>query len=440
MNDLTVGKPLQQIIKFAIPMMIGNLVQQLYNIVDAIVVGHVVGSEGLAAVSGSFTIIVFVTSIIIGLTMGAGVVYAQYFGAKDMQKLKQAISIGSISIFGITIILEIGSLCGLPWILKYMQIPVQIEEMTKSYLGIVLGGIFFVFLYNTMACILRAVGDSRTPLYFLILSALLNIGLDLFFTMKLGLGVKGAAIATVIAQGVSALCCMIYGYKKLSFLRNKAYKLKWDSGIFRQISQYAILTSIQQSIMNFGILMVQGLVNSFGVAAMAAFGAVTKIDAFAYMPVQDFGNAFATYVAQNKGAEKEERIKEGVKYAVRVIVVFCIIISIIVLISGKALIGIFVQQEEVLVIEMGLSYLRIVAPYYMLIGFLFMYYGYYRGNGQAGMSIILTVISLGTRVVLAYILASVPSIGLKGVWWAIPIGWALADCVGFWKRNNRRKK
>lgn len=437
MNDLTIGKPLQQIIKFAIPMMIGNLVQQLYNIVDAIVVGHVVGSEGLAAVSGSFTIIVFVTSIIIGLTMGAGVVYAQYFGAKDMQKLKQAICIGSISILGITIILEIGSLYGLTWILKCMQTPVQIEEMTKSYLGIVLGGIFFVFLYNTMACILRAVGDSRTPLYFLILSALLNIGLDLFFTMRLGLGVKGAAIATVIAQAVSALCCMIYGYKKLSFLRIKHYKLKWDSGIFMQISQYAILTSIQQSIMNFGILMVQGLVNSFGVTAMAAFGAVTKIDAFAYMPVQDFGNAFATYVAQNKGAEKEDRIKEGVKYAVRVIAVFCIIISILVLMNGRALIGIFVQQEEVLVIETGLDYLRIVAPYYMLIGFLFMYYGYYRGNGQAGMSIVLTVISLGTRVILAYGLASIPSIGLKGVWWAIPIGWALADCVGYWKWKNR---
>lgn len=190
MNDLTIGKPLQQIIKFAIPMMIGNLVQQCYNIVDAIVVGQVVGSEGLAAVSGSFTVTVFLLSIIIGLTMGAGVVYAQYFGAKDVQKLKQAISMGSFSILMITIILEVGSLYGLKWILRCMQIPVHIEGMTQSYLGIVLGGMIFVFLYNTMSCILRAVGNSRTPLYFLILSAIINIGLDLLFTIKLGLGVK----------------------------------------------------------------------------------------------------------------------------------------------------------------------------------------------------------------------------------------------------------
>ena len=424
MNDLTIGKPLQQIIKFAIPMMIGNLVQQCYNIVDAVVVGKVVGSEGLAAVSGSFTVIVFLSSIIIGLTMGAGVVYAQYFGAKDRQKLKQAISMGSISILIVTMILEVGSLYGLKWSLRCMQIPVHIEEMTKSYLGIVLGGMIFVFLYNTMSCILRAVGDSRTPLYFLILSAVINTGLDLLFTIKLGLGVKGVAIATVIAQGTSALCCMVYGYKKLSFLRFQASDLKWDGSIFKQTAQYAVLTSIQQSIMNFGILMVQGLVNSFGVTAMAAFGAVNKID------------AFATYVAQNKGAGKEERIKEGVRYAIRLIVIFCILISIIVLVKGRALIGIFVPSSEVLVIETGIQYLKIVAPCYMLIGFLFMYYGYYRGMGQAAMSIVLTIISLGTRVILAYGLATVPHIGLKGVWWAIPIGWALADVVGYWKQNK----
>lgn len=436
MNDLTIGKPLQQIIKFAIPMMIGNLVQQCYNIVDAVVVGKVVGSEGLAAVSGSFTVIVFLSSIIIGLTMGAGVVYAQYFGAKDRQKLKQAISMGSISILIVTMILEVGSLYGLKWILRCMQIPVHIEEMTKSYLGIVLGGMIFVFLYNTMSCILRAVGDSRTPLYFLILSAVINIGLDLLFTIKLELGVKGVAIATVIAQGISALCCMVYGYKKLGFLKFKASDLKWDGSIFKQTAQYAVLTSIQQSIMNFGILMVQGIVNSFGVTAMAAFGVVNKIDAFAYMPVQDFGNAFATYVAQNKGAEKAERIKEGVRYAIRLIVIFCILISIIVLVKGRALIGIFVPSSEVLVIETGIQYLKIVAPCYMLIGVLFMYYGYYRGMGQAAMSIVLTIISLGTRVILAYGLATIPHIGLKGVWWAIPIGWALADVVGYWKQKK----
>ena len=440
MNDLTTGNPLHQMIRFAIPMMVGNLIQQLYNIVDAVIVGHVVGSDGLAAVSGSFAVIVFITSIIIGLTMGAGVVYAQYFGAKDYEHLKQALYIGSFFILGITIVLEIGSLWGLTWIIKGMQIPIQIEEMTRSYLGIILGGTIFVFLYNTMACILRAMGDSRTPLYFLILSALLNMVLDLIFTINLGLGVRGAALATVIAQGISALACLFYGYKKLAFLKAIPHKLKWESGLFKQISKYAILTSIQQSIMNFGILMVQGLVNSFGVATMAAFGAVTKIDAFAYMPVQDFGNAFSTYVAQNKGAKKEERIEQGIRSAVRMIILFCGIISIFVLVKGRTLIGLFVQPGEVEVIDIGLGYLKIVAPYYVLIGFLFMYYGYYRGNGEATVSIILTIISLGTRVVLAYTLVRIPFIGLKGIWWAIPIGWALADGIGYWLRHKKKSK
>ncbi|MGL4737093.1 MAG: MATE family efflux transporter [Cellulosilyticaceae bacterium] len=434
MNDLTKGKPLQQIVQFAIPMMIGNLVQQLYNIVDAIVVGKFVGSDGLAAVSGSFTVMVFLTSIIIGLTMGAGVVYAQYFGAKNDHKLKQTILIGTLCICGVTIVIGVGSLYGLEWIIRGTQIPTEIRAMTRTYLSIVISGMIFVFLYNHVAAILRAIGDSRTPLYFLILSALINIVLDLLLTGVLHMGVQGVAVATFAAQGVSALLCVVYGWYKLKFLRFTREDLRWDKTLFSETMQYAVLTSIQQSIMNFGILMVQGLVNSFGVTAMAAFGVVNKIDAFAYMPVQDFGNAFATYVAQNKGAHQYGRIKEGVRYAVCLITGFCSIVSIVVLSMGEHLIRLFVRAEEQAVIETGLGYLQIVAPYYILIGFLFMYYGYYRGMGKAQMSILLTLISLGTRVALAYGLAAMPQIGLSGVWWAIPIGWALADSVGWWQQ------
>ncbi|MGL4343640.1 MAG: MATE family efflux transporter [Cellulosilyticaceae bacterium] len=432
MKDLTKGHPAKLIMTFAWPLMIGNLVQQLYNIVDAIVVGKFIGSDALAAVSSSFTVMVFLTSMIIGLTMGAGVVFAQYFGAKEVDKLRRAIVVAFVFVFGVTVVLELGVLLGIDGILTLTHIPAVIYGETRVYLQIIFYGLIFVFLYNALASLLRAVGDSKTPLYFLMVSALLNIVLDLVFVMVLDMGVAGVAWATLIAQAIAAVSCLIYSFKKLEILHIPLKELCWDQEIFVLTARYAVLTSIQQSIMNFGILMVQGLVNSFGTVAMAAFGAATKIDAFAYMPVQDFGNAFATYVAQNEGAGEKERVREGVRCVTKMICIFCAVISLGVLIGAEPLVGIFVNQEEVEVIQVGVGYLRVVAPFYILIGFLFMYYGYYRAIGKAQMSIVLTVISLGIRVVLAYSLAAIPTIGIEGIWWAIPIGWALADVVGYW--------
>lgn len=431
-KDLTVGNPMKLMIYFALPLIIGNLFQQFYNIVDSIIVGQFVGKEALASVSSSFTIMVFLTSIIIGLCMGAGVVFSQLFGADAICDLKSTIVMAGLFIMSITVVLEVGALLGLDWIIKFMNIPSELVSDTRSYLSIIFCGLFFVFLYNLVASLLRALGDSKTPLYFLILSAVLNVVLDLFFVLVLDQGVQGVAIATLIAQGVAAVLCIVYSFKKVNIIHIKLSEVTFNQNLFKRTAQYALLTSVQQAIMNFGILMVQGLVNSFGTAAMAAFGAATKIDAFAYMPVQDFGNAFATYVAQNEGAGKRERIHEGVRCVVKMICVFCIIISIAVTVFAGNLMTIFIKPEEVEVIAIGVGYLRVVAPFYMLIGFLFMYYGYYRGIGAAKMSIVLTIVSLGTRVILAYGLAALPSVGLQGVWWAIPIGWAFADGVGYW--------
>lgn len=387
MKDLTSGKPTGLIIAFAIPMIIGNLFQQMYNVVDSIIVGQFVGKNALAAVSSGFAVI--------------------------------------------TVVLMVGALVGLDVIMKFMNIPKALYVEAKNYLGIIFAGLFFVFLYNAMGSLLRALGDSKTPLYFLILSAVLNIVLDLVFVLGFNQGVQGVALATLIAQGVSALLCVIYSFKKLSILHMSLKEIVFDKEIFKITAKYAVLTSMQQSIMNFGILMVQGLVNSFGASAMAAFGVATKIDAFAYMPVQDFGNAFATYVAQNEGAGKRERVFEGVRCVVKMICLFCVVISLLVIIFSEQLMLIFIQPEEIEVIAIGVEYLRVVAMFYVLIGFLFMYYGFYRGIGNVQMSIVLTVISLGARVVLAYTLAAIPAIGLIGIWWAIPIGWTLADVIGY---------
>lgn len=429
-QDMTTGKPTKKILLFALPMLLGNIFQQVYNLVDTIVVGRFVGPDALAAVGSSFTMMTFITSVIIGLCMGAGVLISQLFGAKETVRMQRAISTSFTFILVITLIIMAITLIFIDPILKLFQTPVQIVEDTKTYLTFIFGGLIFTFLYNFATCLLRAIGDSKTPLYALIAACLINVVLDLVFVIVLHLGVMGAALATVIAQAVSALLGCIYAIKKLSFLQIQKENLIFDREMFRTTARYSVLTSVQQSIMNFGILMVQGLVNTFGATAMAAFAAAVKIDSFAYMPVQEFGNAFSTYVAQNVGAEKTDRIKQGVHSAIRTIILFCIVISSVVLIFARQLITIFVSASETAIIDIGAQYLYIVGVFYVLIGFLFMFYGFYRGIGQHSMSIILTILSLGTRVALAYLLAPTP-IGLVGIWWAIPIGWAIADLVGF---------
>lgn len=429
-QDMTTGKPTKKILLFALPMFLGNIFQQVYNLVDTIVVGRFVGPDALAAVGSSFTMMTFITSVIIGLCMGAGVLISQLFGAKETVRMQRAISTSFTFILVITLIIMAITLIFIDPILKLFQTPVQIVEDTKTYLTFIFGGLIFTFLYNFATCLLRAIGDSKTPLYALIAACLINVVLDLVFVIVLHLGVMGAALATVIAQAVSALLGCIYAIKKLSFLQIQKENLIFDREMFRTTARYSVLTSVQQSIMNFGILMVQGLVNTFGATAMAAFAAAVKIDSFAYMPVQEFGNAFSTYVAQNVGAEKTDRVKQGVHSAFRTIILFCIVISSVVLIFARQLITIFVSASETAIIDIGAQYLYIVGVFYVLIGFLFMFYGFYRGIGQHSMSIILTILSLGTRVALAYLLAPTP-IGLVGIWWAIPIGWAIADLVGF---------
>ena len=295
------------------------------------------------------------------------------------------------------------------------------------------------FLYNYFASFLRAIGNSVTPLAFLAVSAVLNIVLDLWFVIGLERGVAGAAEATVIAQYLSGIGIAVYALvrfpqvrsiRKIRFLRRECV---------REIVSFSTLTCVQQSVMNLGILMVQGLVNSFGSVVMAAFAAAVKIDAFAYMPVQDFGNAFSTFIAQNYGAKESERIHKGLKSAVCISMAFCVVISALVFAFAKPLMMIFVDAAEVEVIAEGVRYLRIEGAFYCGIGCLFLLYGLYRALGKPGMSVVLTIISLGTRVALAYLLSAIPTFGVKGIWWSVPIGWALADLVGLLYYKFRKK-
>lgn len=428
-KDLTKGPPLKIITLLSLPMIGGNLCQQLYNIVDSIVVGRFIGADALAAVGTAFALMVFLTSILLGLSMGSGVVFSQLFGAKNKAKLAESINLSFILIGLCALVITVITLCFTDFFIRLMQVPESIHGILKTYLRIIFWGTPFVFLYNWSASLLRALGNSKLPLFFLIVGAITNIILDLLFVLGFKMGVSGAALATIIAQAISGSLCFVYYLKLLPSLRLNLKTLKLDTALLRQIAVYSGLTALQQSIMNFGILMIQGLVNSFGVPVMAAFAAAVKIDAFAYMPVQDFGNAFGTYIAQNYGAGRKERIHQGIRSSLALIVCFCAVVTLLVVVFANQLMMIFIDPAETVIIAIGSRYLRIEGMFYVLIGFLFLFYGLYRGLGKIKISILLTVISLGTRVFLAYSLA--PVVGLTAIWAAIPIGWFLADLTGF---------
>lgn len=291
-GDLTQGGITTTLLQFTLPMLAGSLLQQCYNIADTLIVGQCIGANALAAVGSAYTLMVFLISILLGLSMGSGTVFSLQYGAGDLSALRRSIYVSFLLIGTVTILLNVAVFLWLDPILRWLQVPYDIYSLMRNYLWIIFWGIVFTFLYNFYAALLRAVGDSVTPLWFLAVSVVLNIGLDLFLILVLDQGIEGAAVATVIAQGTAASGILLYTYKIRPELRLHREDMRFDRSSLREITSFSTLTCVQQSVMNFGILMVQGLVNSFGTVVMAAFAAAVKIDSFAYMPVQEFGNAF----------------------------------------------------------------------------------------------------------------------------------------------------
>ena len=437
--DLTKGPVVKSMLMFAIPMILGDLLQQCYNIADTLIVGQFLGRDALAAVGSAFTLMTFLTSIILGLCMGSGALFSMRFGQRDEQALRENLCASFVFIALITVLLNALAFVCLNGLRTFLRVPAEVWGDMREYLFVIFMGIPAVFLYNYFASFLRAIGNSVIPLVFLAVSAVLNIALDLWFVIGLDRGVAGAAEATVIAQYLSGVGIAGYTLMRFSQVRS-IWKFRClRRARIREIVSFSTLTCVQQSVMNLGILMVQGLVNSFGAVVMAAFAAAVKIDAFAYMPVQDFGNAFSTFIAQNYGAKERARIRAGLKSAVCISMAFCIVISILVCIFARPLMAIFVDAGEAEIIQEGVRYLRIEGAFYCGIGCLFLLYGLYRALGRPGMSVVLTVISLGTRVALAYLLSAIPAIGVTGIWWSVPIGWVLADLTGLLYYKAQRK-
>ena len=439
-RNLTKGPITIQILLFALPLMLGNLLQQMYNIADTWVVGQFLGADALAAVGSSYTLMTFLTSILIGLCMGNGAAISMQYGSGNYPKIRQSVFMSLTLIGGITIVINVLVYVCFSGILWVLQIPQEIRPLMKDYLMIIFLGIPATCLYNYFANLLRAVGNSVIPLIFLAVSSILNVIMDLFFVLCLHWGIPGAAFATILSQWIAGVGIVIYTMLCFRELLPGREDLHFTRSTLKEISNLSILTCLQQSIMNFGILMVQGLVNSFGTAVMAAFAAAVKIDSFAYMPLQDFGNAFSTFVAQNFGAGRHDRIRRGIRSSMVTTTLFSILVSALVFAFAPQLMSLFVSPQETEIIAIGTEYLRIEGSFYIGIAYLFMLYGFYRAVTMPSMSVVLTVISLGTRVLLAYILASIPEIGYTGIWWSVPIGWALADIAGIWYYCSRRNK
>ena len=439
-RDLTQGSIPKGLLWFALPLICGNLFQQLYNLTDTWIVGRFIGEGALGAVGSSYTLLTFLTSILLGLCMGSAAYFSIQFGRGDMARLRQGIFQAFVLIGGLTLVLNMAVYLLLGGFLWLLRIPAEVAGLTRTYLLWIFGGIAATFLYNFFANLLRAVGDSATPLAFLGVSVGLNIGLDVLFVVPLHLGVMGAALATVIAQYASGLGLMAWAWKKYPALRVRREDMVWERRSLSNVFSLSFFTCLQQSVMNFGILLVQGLVNSFGTAVMAAFAVAVKIDTVAYMPVQDFGNAFSTFVAQNYGAGKRDRIRAGVKWAAACEVLFCLAVGGAVCLLAPRLLAFFAGAEAAEVIAIGTGYLRIEGSCYLGIGVLFLLYGYFRAVNRPAVSLVLTICSLGTRVALAYALSALPALGVTGIWLSIPIGWFFADTVGIvlWRRENRR--
>ncbi len=428
-KNLTRGPIVKTLLLFSVPMILGNILQQVYNIADTVIVGQFIGPDALAAVGSAYTLMTFLTSVIIGLCMGSGAVFSISYGAGEMDAMKENMWVSFWMIALVSLVLNLTVFLFTDPILHLLQVPAEVYTLMRGYIRIIFWGIGFTFLYNYFAFLLRAVGNSVAPLVFLAVASALNILLDLWFVVGLHKGAEGAAQATVIAQACAGIGLLFYTLVRMPALRLQKRHMKMRRAVLGRISGYSALTCAQQSVMNFGILMIQGLVNSFGMVVMAAFAAAVKIDTIAYMPAQEFGNAFSLFIAQNHGAGESDRVREGTKAAVRVSVLFCLLVSAVIFGFAGRLMQFFVDAGQREIIWEGVRYLRVEGSFYWGIGCLFLLYGFYRAVERPGMSLVLTIISLGTRVALAYLLA--PVFGVTAIWWAIPIGWVLADLTGW---------
>jgi putative MATE family efflux protein len=437
MQDLTNGNEGKLIFKFAAPMLLGNVFQQLFSVVDSVVVGNFVGKEALAAIGASFPIVFMLVSLIMGLVMGITVIISQYFGAKNFDRVISAIDTMYIaSAVGGLLATAAGLLSAEP-LLKLLGTPVEIMPQATQYLRIYFSGIIIFFGFNGTSAVLRGLGDSKTPLYFLIIATVVNIILDLLFVAVFGWGIAGAAYATLIANGIAFGLAIYWLNKTHKLIRITFSGLRFDKEIFAQSIRIGLPTGIQQTLISIGNLALVGIVNKFGTNVLAGFSVANRIDMLATIPAMSFSQALSTFVGQNIGAKKTERIRTGLISTLKMAGSVTIVTTVFIVLWGNLLMRMFTKDLEV--IRIGDQYLTIVSTFYFMFTLMFIFSGIMRGAGDTFFPMIFSLISLWIiRIPLAYMLSG--RIGASGIWWAIPAGWLIGLMLSFFYYRTGRWK
>ncbi len=428
MKELTSGNEGRLIFNFAMPMLLGNLFQQLYNIVDTIIVGNILGKEALAAVGASFPIVFTLISLIIGVASGGTIVIAQFFGAGDHNNVKKAIH--TMYIF-LTIASVVLTLIGIPLtdeIFRLIRLPEEIMPEATTYLSIYLSGLLAFFGFNATSAILRGLGDSKTPLYFLMISTLFNIGFDLLFIIVFEWGIAGAAVATVISQAGAFLTAVIYLHRNHKLIDFNLPNWVFDRKIFWQSLRIGLPTGFQHTFVSLGMMAIMAIVNTFGTNVIAGYAAAIRIDSLAILPAMNFSAALATFVGQNIGAGRSDRIKRGLIATLLMSSAVSLIVIAVVILLKYQLMGMFTKDLEV--IRIGGEYLVIVSSFYLLFTSMFMINGVLRGAGDTLIPMFITLASLWiVRIPFAWIFSR--SMGETGIWWSVPAGWGIGLVLSY---------
>jgi len=427
-KDLTKGREAKLILNFALPMLMGNVFQQMYNVVDSIIVGKVLGKEALAAVGASFPLIFVLISFIIGFAIGATIVIAQYFGAKDMVRVKRTVDTLYIFMFFTSVLLTFLGIYVSKYIFELIALPPDVIPQAVDYFTIYSLGFVFFFGFQGTSAILRGLGDSRTPVYFLVGSTLINIALDLTFVIGLGWGIKGVATATVISQAAAFFAIVIYINKYHRFLDFSPLKMKFDREIFIKSIRIGFPSGVQQTVVSVGFLVLYRIVSMFGTNTIAAYSIAMRIDSFALMPSMNFSAAISAFVGQNVGAGKVYRIRSGLKATLKMTMMISAGISLVAILFARPIMSVFTNDTEV--INIGIQYLYIVSSFYIVMAAMFTLMGLLRGAGDTLTSMFITMFTLWiVRIPASYFLSV--KFGNIGIWWGIPIAWVLGLTLSF---------
>lgn len=434
-------KPLKALLIFAFPMIIGNLFQQFYTMVDSVVVGRFVSEHALAAVGASYSLTNVFISIAIGGGVGASVLTSRYFGSREYRKMKTSVTTAMLSFLMVSLILGgIGLFFGQE-IMKLLNTPENILEQATEYLNIYFLGLPFLFMYNILSAMFNALGRSKIPLYLLIFSSVFNIVLDVVFVREFHMGVAGVAWATLIAQGISAVVAFLLFVREMKQYQGEKGDTRFDKEEFSSMSRIALPSILQQSTVSIGMMLVQSVVNSFGAEMLAGFSAAMRIESICIVPMAAMGNVMSSFTAQNLGAGKQERVVKGYHTGYGIVFGFGMILCVILEFFYQPLIGMFLGEEgTALAMSTGTDYLRFIGWFFTFIGLKMITDGLLRGAGDMKMFTVANLVNLSIRVIMAVTLA--PVFGIAMVWYAVPVGWAANYVISFleYRTGKWRKK